>query len=277
MSALPLPQVDASPSQAGEGAAVPRFDRHILPTRISEAIWLGTELGSADSRTIKTGFELLDSELPGGGWGTHSLIEILLSQPSMCEWRLLSPCLAAAARDGGQIYLISPPKRPNIGGLAQLGIPFSQLVWIDAKGQAERLWAAEQLIKSDPHGAVVAWLPQARPEQIRRLQVHAGSCDAPAFLLRPITAERDASAAPLRVSVSLGDSWNLNVQILKRRGRHFDGVLQLPAIPGSLAKVLPPRLSTFSAQPSPIRQEATDARALGRTAANSARTLTVPH
>lgn len=47
----------------------------------------------------------------------------------------------------------------------------------------------------------MAWLPQARPEQIRRLQIHAQSCDAPVFLLRPITALNDASPAPLRVTV----------------------------------------------------------------------------
>lgn len=67
---------------------------------------------------------------------------------------------------------------------------------------------AEQLIKSDPCGAVLVWLPQARPEQLRRLQVHAQSCDAPVFIVRPETALRDTSAASLRVSVALGAGWN---------------------------------------------------------------------
>jgi protein ImuA len=46
----------------------------------------------------------------------------------------------------------------------------------------ERLWATEQILQAGPVGAVLAWLPQARPEQIRRLQIHAQSCDAPVFL-----------------------------------------------------------------------------------------------
>ena len=47
--------------------------------------------------------------------------------------------------------------------------------------------------------AVLAWLPEARPEQIRRLQVNALSSDAPAFLVRPERVGQQSSAAPLRL------------------------------------------------------------------------------
>lgn len=48
-------------------------------------------------------------------------------------------------------------------------------------------------------------------------QVHAHACDAPVFLIRPESALRDASPAPLRLSVSLGQGWDIDVQIRKRR------------------------------------------------------------
>lgn len=141
----------------------------------------------------------------GLAWPTHGLSELLLPQAALCEWRLLGPALPELLADkGSRVYLVAPPKTPLAMGLAQLGLAPEQLVWIDAKGPAERLWAAEQLIKSEPDGAVIAWLPQARQDQIRRLLVHAHACDAPVFLIRLESALRDASPAPLRLSVSLG-------------------------------------------------------------------------
>jgi len=127
-------------------------------------------------------------------------------------------------------------------GLAQLGLPPDQLVWIEAKGPAERLWATEQLLKSEPSGAVIAWLPQARQEQIRRLQVHAHHCDSPVFLIRPEASLREASPAPLRVSVALGTNWNLDVSIRKRRGAASTEVMHLNAIPSNLNSIITPRL-----------------------------------
>jgi len=234
-----------------------------------EGVWRGDELGRADAPSVGTGFAALDAALPGQGWPTHALTEILLPQAGMCEWRLTAPGLAPLVAAGGPLLLVAPPKRPHAAGLAQWGIEPEHLVWIDAATPAERLWATEQLVKSNPKGAILAWLPQARPEQIRRLQVHAQSCSAPVFLFRPVTMQREASAAPLRLSVALGRDWHLQVNILKRRGPPHDGVLLLRSIAAPIAAVLPPRLSQPE-QPIAIpstSEEATDARVLGRPAA----------
>jgi len=98
------------------------------------------------------------------------------------------------------------------------------------------------MIKSDAAGVIVAWLPQARQEQIRRLQVCALACQAPVFLCRPEAARHESSAAPLRMHVTYGLDWELKVEIFKRRGPALDTVLRLPSIPGGLASVLTPRL-----------------------------------
>lgn len=225
-------------------------------------MWRGNELGSSAQReVVATGFDALDKELPGGGWPCRSLTEILQPQSSLCEWRLLGASLRRIVANGGQIILVSPPKHPHLPGLMQHGLHQNQIVWLDAKTPAERLWTTEQLVKSNPAGAILAWLPQARQEQLRRLQVHAQSCDSPVFLFRPATAQFDASPAPLRLLVDLAADWQLNVKVFKRRGPAHEQSLLLYSIPQSLADVLTSRLL----QPSPFAQalEITRVRTLG--------------
>ena len=228
----------ASPATAARTGDVLR-----LPELAGKAMWRGSELGSSAQReVIATGFDALDAELPGGGWPCRSLTEVLQPQPSLCEWRLLGDSLQRIVASGGQVVLISPPKHPHLPGLMQHGLHQNQIVWLDAKTPAERLWTTEQLIKANPAGAILSWLPQARQEQLRRLQVHAQSCDSPVFLFRPATARFDASPAPLRLLVDLAADWQIDVQVFKRRGPVHDQRLRLYSIPQSLADVLTPRL-----------------------------------
>lgn len=241
------------------------FDDGALPRHVLEAVWRGTDLGGAEFRTVSSGFTALDAQLPGGGWPTHSLTELLMPQAALCEWRLLGPALQPLLAEGGRLYLIAPPKQPFAAGLAQLGVTPNQVMWIAATTPVDRLWATEQIVKSDPAGAVLSWLPQARPEQVRRLQVHATVCDAPVFLFRPVATLRDSSPAPLRISVTTGKGWELEVRIPKRKGSSFDDVLHLAAMPSNLVDALPPRLrSLIALSATHSIPEATDARALGR-------------
>ena len=250
-------------------ALPPGFDAARLPGRVAQMLWRGTELGAGESDTVATGFAALDAELPGSGWPRCALTEILQPQPSLCEWRLLAPSLRRLASGGGHILLVGPPKRPHAPGLAQLGLPAKSFLWFAADTPSERLWTTEQLVKSNPRGAILAWLPQVRAEQLRRLQVHAQSCECPVFLFRPELAQRDASPAPLRVVASLGIDWQLDVRILKRRGGRHEGVLSLPSIPGILGQVLTPRML----RPSQLMstRKAFDVTALGSVAATGLR------
>ena len=108
----------------------------------------------------------------------------------------------------------------------------------------ERLKEAEgsEVALVVPKGAILTWLPQVRPEQLRRLQTHAQNCDCPVFIFRNEQARLDSSPAPLRVLASLGLDWQLKVQILKRRGGVLEAALELPSIPSTLVKVFTPRL-----------------------------------
>ena len=216
---------------------------------VDAALWRGHELGRAVAEVQATGFAALDRELPGGGWPCRSLTELLQPQPGALEWRLLGPALRAQAVAGRSTVLVAPPWRPHLPGLRQVGLDERHLVWVQAGTVAERLWCTEQLIKANAFGALVAWLPQARPEQVRRLQVCALASDGLVFLCRPAAAAHESSAAPLRVLARPRPDWMLELQVLKRRGPALDQPLQLHAVPGSLQAVLTRR----TAQPSRLR------------------------
>ncbi|MEF7616961.1 translesion DNA synthesis-associated protein ImuA [Aquincola sp. MAHUQ-54] len=227
---------------AAAPATTPALSASPLPAHVATAMWRASELGSATGDVVPSGFTALDAELPGGGWPCRAVSEILAPQPGVLEYRLLGGALRHAVAAGRTVVLIGPPGTPHLPGLRHAGLDERHVVWIRADAPSERLWCTELLVKSGACGAVVAWLPQARPEQVRRLQVCAQSCDAPTFLLRPLAARHEPSAAPLRVLATVGLDWELHLQILKRRGGTHDGVLTVPSIPGGLAAVLTPRL-----------------------------------
>ena len=214
-----------------------------LPDHVESAVWRANELGRQTTSVVSSGWEHLDHELPGGGWPCQSMTEVLTAQPSVVEWRLMSPALRHVVAAGGQVVVVAPPRHPYLPGLMHEGLSERQFVWLQADAPAERLWVTEQLIKSNACGALIAWLPQARQEQLRRLQVCAQSCEGLVFLCRPEAAQHEASAAPLRVHATFGLDWEVKLRVLKRRGPIKDELISLPSIPGGLASVITPRLS----------------------------------
>lgn len=216
------------------------------------SIWRGSDWRVPAAGAQPSGFAALDAELPGGGWPGQGLTELLYAQPATWEWRLLAPLLGRLQHEGRRVLLIGPPLVPHLPGW-RLGAEGETRpsavrcwVWVQARTVVERLWSAEQVLKANAAAAVLLWLPQVQPQQLRRLQVAAQSHDGPVFVCRPLAARHDVSAAPLRLAVALGPvsatGWPLQVQILKRRGPALDRAIPLEAPPASLAAVLPPRL-----------------------------------
>ncbi|MBU6259128.1 MAG: translesion DNA synthesis-associated protein ImuA [Burkholderiales bacterium] len=218
-----------------------------FPPAVEAAIWRGSELGTPVAAVLHTGFAALDAELPGHGWPCHALTEVLQPQPTVAEWRLLGAAMRQVVAAGRDIVVVGPPKSPHLPGLQHLGIDERRLVWIQADAPAQRLWVTEQLVKANAAGLLVSWLPQARQEQIRRLQVCSQSCAGPVFLCRPAAAAHEASAAPLRVQLRFGLDWELELHILKRKGPAHEGVIRLASVPGGLESILTPRLRKPSA------------------------------
>ncbi|MFY7865161.1 recombinase RecA [Roseateles sp.] len=267
---------------------LPKRPEAQLDARLQAQVWRASSLGagSAASQTpaVSSGFAALDAELPGGGWPLQSLSEILCDSVATLEWRLLAPALrlllaeapgaaqraatagarrsrarmaagasplkrpSAAPHTQQPLLLINPPLSPHLPGLQGCGLPAQRLIWVAPETPAQQLWALEQAIKANASAAILAWLPQARPEQIRRLQSCAQAMQAPIFLFRPLAMAGQSSAAPLRVSLSTGPGWNLQLSILKRRGPLHEGVLNLPALPADLSRVLTPQMLHLAQQ-----------------------------
>lgn len=237
-----LPTWDDIPSAQAPPTLKPVLAPGELPAQVAAALWRGNELGSTVTRVVKTGWETLDLELPGGGWPCHSITEILQPQPLVCELRLLAPTLRAVTEAGKTVVLIGPPKQPHMPGLRLMGLDERNLVWIQADAPSQRLWVTEQLVKSNACGALISWLPQARQEQIRRLQICSQISEGPVFLCRPAAAQHEASAAPLRVQLAFGVNWELKVHVLKRKGPAHEGMLALPSTPAGMESLITPRL-----------------------------------
>ena len=213
-----------------------------LPEAIKAQVWRGSELAGAVSGVISTGWRALDDVLPGGGWPLRGVTEVLAAQAATLEWRLLEPALRTMAASKREVVAVGPPRHPCMAGLRHLGVDDSRFIWVRAEQPAERLWATEQLIRSASTCTILAWLPQVRAEQIRRLQVCAQGSDALVILFRGEQARREASAAPLRMSVAVDMDWGIRVDVFKRAGSPVERSITLPSTPGGLQSILTTRL-----------------------------------
>lgn len=209
---------------------LPSFDSFSSSAR--HKVWRGDELGLADAQVIGTGHDALDAQLPGGGWPVGAMTELLQPTPESHSWQLLLPGLAKAVQDGtGPVVLIGAPHEPFGPSLAARGLPVEALLWVRGDAPAARLWACEQALRCADVAAVLAWLPQARVGELRRLQLAAAQHDSLLFVFRPETVAHAASPARLRLQLTTcGESpAQIDIRILKRRGPPLASPLQLPA------------------------------------------------
>lgn len=204
-------------------------------------VWHADELGLADAQVVATGHAALDAELPGGGWPVGAMTELLQTAPEAHVWRLLLPALAQAVQArGGPVVLIGAPYEPCGPSLAAQGLPVEALMWVRSDAPASRLWACEQALRCADVSAVLAWLPQARVGELRRLQLAATQHDVLLFVCRPESAAQGASPARLRLQVESceADSSQIELRILKRRGPPLAAPVMLPARNERMAALL---------------------------------------
>jgi protein ImuA len=189
-------------------------------------VWRGGRL-SAIACAVPTGFDVLDRELPGGGWPTGALTELFVRRAGIGELQLVLPALASLSWSGKRIVWLAPPHLPYAPALAAGGIDLAQLVLVRPPGRRDALWAAEQVLRSASCHALVAWLPGARYDELRRLAVAAETSQAWVALFRPPEAAHDASPAALRILLE-PSSDEISLRILKRRGAPAAAALVLP-------------------------------------------------
>lgn len=248
-------------------------------------LWRAGQLGGAASLPVwPTGYDALSAQLPGGGWPVGAVTELLVLDHGVGEVRLLRPALQSLTAAGRRLVWIGAPHAVNAPALAAWGLPARQVYWVRAneeegvarqaaaKGrrparqtaqamqaarQADLLWAAEQVLRSQAFGGVLVWLPSARPEAVRRLQVLAQASDAVVWVCRPAAALRESSPAVLRLLLAPLPGNALSIVFHKRRGPVRDTPLILPlgampAVPAGRSAVAEPMSESMPESVSPV-------------------------
>jgi len=189
----------------------------VLSILAHPAVWRGDQLSRVASASVPTGFAALDAELPGGGWPTAALTEILPQHAGIGELRILGAALAALSAQQRTLAWIAPPHLPYAPALAASGIDLARLIIVTTRSPRETLWAIEQALRSKACGAVLAWPGAVKYAELRRLQLAAEDNPVLAVLFRPQKAATETSCATLRLALDTSHG-QLAVRILKRRG-----------------------------------------------------------
>jgi len=216
------------------------------------ALWRGRS--AATRAGLPSGFAALDEHLPDKGWPRTGLIEILVSRFGSGELTVLMPALAAltAAAAARWCVWVAPPLVPFAPALASRGVVLDRIAVVggarhpldhptksrsplqmtfsalqEARFRGDPgMWAFEQALGSGVCDAVLGWVRQPKPRDIRRLQLAAERGRTLGVLFRPRRAARESSAALLRLSVE-PLSAGMRLTILKGRTARRDA-LDLP-------------------------------------------------
>jgi cell division inhibitor SulA/protein ImuA len=176
----------------------------------------------SSSRPVwSTGKSALDARLPGGGWPTASLVEVLIDVNGLGEVQLFLPALVESQRrtDGDVPWLvwIGPPHEPYAPALAQQGIELGRLLVVRPPSATEALWAAEQALRSGVCAAVLLWLKGTDDRWLRRLKLAAEEGGALGVLFRPERHRFESSPASLRLLMTRGEQ-QPRLELLKVQG-----------------------------------------------------------
>jgi protein ImuA len=213
-------------------------------------IWRGQELAASEEPTVPTGHAALDAVLPGGGWPQGALVELLSLHPERHAWQLVLPALSEVTRtQPGPVILVGAPFVPFCPSLESQGLAVQRLLWITATRPQARLWSAEQALRCADVPAVMAWLPQCRGTDLRRMQLAAQQHNKLLFVFRSEASASESSPARLRLQIEGTDT--LKIRVLKRRGPPLMQPVALPAHPPALAALLASRKGRAVALPIP--------------------------
>src|SRR5580692_9773954 len=98
---MPKPTLAGRPK--GEGQDGPSQLSSLADILADARVWRLKDASAAPTRPVwSTGCSSLDARLPGGGWPTASLIEVLLDDTGLGEVQLFLPALVESQRRTGQ-------------------------------------------------------------------------------------------------------------------------------------------------------------------------------
>lgn len=181
-------------------------------------VWrIGKQPLSVNRENFPTGFKELDEVLPGGGWPSGCLTEILSRRTGAGELTLVLPALARFTARNRWVSWIGPPHIPYAPALAAAGIRLSRMLVIRPQRTSDLLWSAEQALRHGNRSAALIWLETCNERALRRLQLAAAEGNSWGVLFRPRRHAVAHSPAALRMAVDYS-SETLVVDMLKCRG-----------------------------------------------------------
>ena len=185
--------------------------------KLHPSLWRGSQLGSRLGLTLSTGFPTLDAELPGGGWPTGTLIELLTPHAGVGEIKLLHHALQASVNKQ-PIVLLQPPYQPHIACWSAWQLGTQRLLYITPEHLRDADWAAEQILKNGSCAALLYWAHPVQTSILKRLHLAAQSSQTLFFIFRPLAVQNQPSPAALRIALAPDLSGALTLSIIKRRG-----------------------------------------------------------
>src|SRR5687768_1130490 len=97
----------------------PSFSASQLLRNLPE-VWSGREIARVNARS--TGFQKLDSLLPGEGWPLGALTELVPAVEGIGEVALVLPALRSLCCENRQIVFVHPPHIPYAPALLRAGL-----------------------------------------------------------------------------------------------------------------------------------------------------------
>ena len=202
---------------------MPREATSLADILADARVWKLKDGTAAPSRSVwPTGNPALDARLPGGGWPTASLVEILIDATGLGEVQLFLPALVQAQRRSAAVDVpwlvwVGPPYEPYAPALVQQGLSLERLLIVRPATATEALWAAEQALASGVCAAVLVWLKGSDDRWLRRLKLAAEEGGALGVLFRPERHRFESSPASLRLLMSQGRG-AAQLELLKVQG-----------------------------------------------------------
>ena len=179
-------------------------------------VWRAKDAGCYVKSGTPTGHPSLDAILPGGGWPTSAIVEMVLPQWGMGELQLLLPLMRSTTQHKHWILWVSPPYVPYAPALAYAGIDMNYVMVIQPDDSREdTFWSVEKALQSRACALVLAWLNELPNGVIRRLQLASETGHSMGVLLRQRNDEH--SPAALRLHLKPADN-GVHIDVLKARG-----------------------------------------------------------
>lgn len=180
-------------------------------------LWRGKQV-SHRIETLSTGFAALNEALPGSGWPTGAVTELVNDTSGCGELSLLLPALARLSQQGHRLVLVDPPWIPYPSALYGRGLALEKLLLVRTQNRGESLWACEQVVRGMSGGAMLAWPETLSFGELRRLQLGAKRTRKTVFLFRDQKTAATSSPAALRLRLTPDDG-DLQIRVLKCRGQ----------------------------------------------------------